>query len=83
MNSLPAKAWRATKSLITFVSDRPGHDLRYSIDPSRICGELGWQPRETFESGLRKTVQWYLSNRPWWQDIRAAVYGGERLGIPA
>ncbi|MGB6537106.1 MAG: dTDP-glucose 4,6-dehydratase [Xanthobacteraceae bacterium] len=69
--------------LIAFVADRPGHDRRYAVDPARICGQLGWQPRETFESGLRKTVEWYLANRPWWRPLRRQVYGGERLGVPA
>jgi dTDP-glucose 4,6-dehydratase len=71
------------EKLITFVADRPGHDLRYAIDPTKIANELGWKPRETFETGLRKTVEWYLSNRPWWQRIRSGVYRGERLGVPA
>jgi dTDP-glucose 4,6-dehydratase len=71
------------ESLIAFVADRPGHDLRYAIDPARICTELGWQPQETFATGLRKTVQWYLDNRAWWQEIRANIYSGERLGVPA
>ena len=79
----PSKAIGSREALITFVTDRPGHDLRYAIDPARICTELGWQPRETFESGLRKTVEWYLANRAWWQPIREGVYGGERLGVPA
>jgi dTDP-glucose 4,6-dehydratase len=79
----PDKAIGSRERLITFVADRPGHDQRYAIDPTRICDELGWQPRETFATGLRKTVAWYLSNRPWWQAIRANVYGGERLGVPA
>jgi dTDP-glucose 4,6-dehydratase len=79
----PSKAVRSRESLIAFVTDRPGHDLRYAIDPTRICSELGWQPRESFESGLRKTVSWYLNNRPWWQAIRDNVYAGERLGVPA
>jgi dTDP-glucose 4,6-dehydratase len=79
----PSKTIGSREALITFVADRPGHDLRYAIDPSRICDELGWQPRETFDSGLRKTVQWYLANRAWWQRIREKVYGGERLGVPA
>jgi dTDP-glucose 4,6-dehydratase len=79
----PSKAIGCHEALITFVADRPGHDLRYAIDPTRICGELRWQPRETFESGLRKTVQWYLANRAWWQRIRDNVYGGERLGASA
>lgn len=68
------------QNLITFVQDRPGHDLRYAIDGSKIARELGWSPQETFESGLRKTIRWYLDNRPWWQDIRAHAYRGERLG---
>jgi dTDP-glucose 4,6-dehydratase len=71
------------EKLITFVADRPGHDLRYAIDPARISNELGWKPRETFETGLRKTVEWYLANRLWWQRIRSGVYRGERLGVPA
>ena len=69
------------EALIEFVTDRPGHDLRYAIDPTRISTELGWQPRESFETGLRKTVAWYLSNRSWWQRIRSGVYRGERLGV--
>jgi dTDP-glucose 4,6-dehydratase len=70
------------EGLITFVTDRPGHDLRYAIDPTKVGG-LGWQPRETFESGLRKTVEWYLANRSWWERIRSGVYRGERLGVVA
>ncbi len=66
--------------LITFVADRPGHDLRYAIDARKIRQELGWAPQETFESGLRKTVEWYLTNRSWWERIRSNVYRGERLG---
>ena len=54
------------EELITFVKDRPGHDVRYAIDASKIQRELGWVPQETFESGLRKTVQWYLDNESWW-----------------
>jgi dTDP-glucose 4,6-dehydratase len=67
----PSKAIGQHETLITLVADRPGHDLRYSIDPSRISIELGWQPLETFETGLRKTVEWYLSNRAWWDRIRS------------
>ena len=67
--------------LISFVHDRPGHDLRYAIDASRITRELGWRPRDTMTTGLRKTVQWYLDNRPWWERIRSGVYRGERLGV--
>jgi dTDP-glucose 4,6-dehydratase len=66
--------------LITFVADRPGHDLRYAMDARKIRQELGWVPQETFESGLRKTVAWYLANPSWWERIRSAVYRGERLG---
>jgi len=76
-----APADRDRASLITFVEDRPGHDQRYAIDPSNVIAELGWRPRETFESGLRKTVEWYLDNRMWWKDIHQRVYGGERLGV--
>lgn len=66
--------------LITFVKDRPGHDLRYAIDASKIERELCWKPEESFESGLRKTVQWYLNNRGWWQAVLDGSYQMERLG---
>ena len=69
------------RDLITFVRDRPGHDMRYAIDCSKIERELGWLPTETFESGLRKTVEWYLSNAEWWQAVRSGAYRGERLGL--
>src|ERR1035437_3781814 len=69
------------RDLINFVPDRPGHDRRYAIDPSKIENELGWHSMETFESGLRKTVQWYLGHPEWWQPLRKGVYGGERLGL--
>ena len=68
------------ENLIRFVADRPGHDQRYAIDASKIERELGWRPQESFESGLRNTVQWYLENRDWWGRIRSGVYRGERLG---
>jgi len=71
------------ESLITYVADRPGHDMRYAIDASRIAADLNWEPQETFESGLRKTVEWYLANRTWWERIRSGVYRGERLGVVA
>ena len=67
--------------LITFVQDRPGHDVRYAIDASKIQRELGWVPEETFESGLRKTVEWYLANEDWWQSILDGSYQVERLGL--
>ena len=66
--------------LITFVKDRPGHDLRYAIDASKIRDELGWQPRESFETGLRKTVLWFLNNQAWWQKILSGEYRLSRIG---
>ena len=77
----PAPDGRARRELIAFVADRPGHDLRYAIDCGKIGRELGWRPRETFESGLRKTVAWYIEHSDWWGDIRAGRYAGDRLGI--
>jgi dTDP-glucose 4,6-dehydratase len=71
------------RALMAFVADRPGHDLRYAIDATKITTELGWRPHESFESGLRKTVEWYLANRSWWERIRSGVYRGERLGVVA
>jgi dTDP-glucose 4,6-dehydratase len=71
------------RRLITFVSDRPGHDRRYAVDPSRIEIELGWRPEQTLESGLEATVRWYLRNERWWRPLRQRVYGGERLGLIA
>ncbi len=68
------------RSLITFVNDRPGHDVRYAIDASKIDKELGWKPQETFESGMRKTVQWYLDNSGWWQRVLSGDYCLDRIG---
>jgi dTDP-glucose 4,6-dehydratase len=68
------------RELISFVTDRPGHDLRYAIDCSKIERELGWRASETFETGIRKTIRWYLDNEDWWQAIRSGKYRGERLG---
>jgi dTDP-glucose 4,6-dehydratase len=68
-------------SLITFVTDRPGHDQRYAIDAGKIAGELGWRPAETFESGLRRTVEWYLENRGWCQRVMDGSYQLQRLGL--
>jgi len=68
------------RELITFVTDRPGHDKRYAIDASKIASTLGWTPQETFESGLAKTVDWFLANKDWWQRVRSGTYQGERLG---
>ena len=68
---------------ITFVTDRPGHDARYAINPSRIRAELGWRPSVTVEEGLERTVQWYLDNAGWWQPLLARKGVGERLGTSA
>ncbi len=67
--------------LITFVTDRPGHDARYAIDPTRIRTELGWRPSVTLDQGLRKTVRWYLDNQAWWQPLQARHGVGQRLGV--
>ena len=72
---------RCYADLIEFVADRPGHDQRYAIDAGKIQRELGWQPLETFESGIRKTVEWYLDNPTWWQPILSERYCGARLGL--
>ena len=76
-----APAARPRRSLVEFVTDRPGHDLRYAIDASRARYELGWEPQESFESGLERTIRWYLDNRAWWEPLRNRVYRGERLGL--
>lgn len=67
--------------LITFVSDRPGHDARYAIDATKLERELGWQAKEDFDTGIQKTVEWYLENSWWWQPLRDGIYSGERLGM--
>ncbi|MCY1554996.1 dTDP-glucose 4,6-dehydratase 2 [compost metagenome] len=69
------------EDLITYVQDRPGHDKRYAIDASKIQRELGWTPQESFESGIRKTVQWFLANSEWWKRVQDGSYQRERLGI--
>lgn len=69
------------RDLITFVADRPGHDRRYAIDPSKIEGQLGWRAEENFASGIAKTVDWYLDNEAWWRPLRDGVYAGQRLGL--
>ena len=69
------------QDLITYVSDRPGHDIRYAIDATKIANELDWQPKETFESGIRKTVSWYLTNKQWWTRVLDGSYTRARLGI--
>lgn len=69
------------RSLITLVPDRPGHDLRYAIDMTKIQRELGWVARESVDSGLRKTVAWYLANQGWCERVQTGTYRGERLGL--
>jgi dTDP-glucose 4,6-dehydratase len=77
----PESPHRPHARLIAFVTDRPGHDHRYAMDADKIQRELGWSPRESFATGLRKTVAWYLDNRWWWEPIWSERYGGTRLGI--
>ena len=77
---LPPTTGNARRNLIRFVADRPGHDRRYAIDSSKIKERLGWTPQETFETGLARTVDWYLNNQWWWEPIRSQTYKGERLG---
>jgi dTDP-glucose 4,6-dehydratase len=76
-----APAERSRSSLITFVPDRPGHDLRYAIDATKARMELGWRSRIDFQTGLERTVRWYVENRTWWEPLRKKVYQGERLGL--
>ncbi len=79
----PLVSGASRRELITFVSDRPGHDRRYAIDCSKIKQHLGWEPSVGFEDGLRRTVQWYLDNEHWWAPLRSSTYAGERLGVGA
>ncbi|HEV8026668.1 MAG TPA: dTDP-glucose 4,6-dehydratase [Stellaceae bacterium] len=79
-DELPQSPYRPHERLIGFVEDRPGHDLRYAMDDGKLRRKLAWHPRESLETGLRKTVRWYLDNRAWWEPIRSGVYRGERLG---
>jgi dTDP-glucose 4,6-dehydratase len=69
------------EALISFVTDRPGHDARYAIDATKLETELGWKAQETFDSGIARTIDWYLANESWWKPLRQKVYGGERLGL--
>lgn len=78
---VPDSAFRPHASLITFVTDRPGHDERYAIDATKMQQELRWTPGETFESGLRKTVEWYLANQGWCERVTSGVYRGQRMGL--
>jgi dTDP-glucose 4,6-dehydratase len=76
----PLPDGRGRRSLIAFVADRPGHDRRYALDPAKIGRELGWEACESFESGIAKTIDWYLGNDWWWRPIREGGYSGARLG---
>jgi dTDP-glucose 4,6-dehydratase len=76
----PRTDGRSYAEQISYVTDRPGHDFRYAIDASKLRTELGWTPRETFESGIEKTIRWYLDNEGWWRDILSGAYAGQRLG---
>lgn len=78
---VPSSPHRPHNSLIRFVTDRPGHDFRYAMNISKITHELGWRPEETFESGIKKTVEWYLANTSWWKAIQDKSYRGQRLGL--
>jgi dTDP-glucose 4,6-dehydratase len=80
MDQLRPKA-QPHADLITYVTDRPGHDARYAIDATKLETELGWKAQENFDSGIERTVQWYLDNEWWWQPLRQGVYAGERLGV--
>ena len=77
----PRKNGESYSELITYVADRPGHDFRYAIDAAKIEKELNWSPKETFETGIRKTIQWYLDNEKWWRKIQDGTYNQERLGM--
>ena len=79
----PLPGGKRRRDLITFVTDRPGHDRRYAIDPSKIENELGWRAEESFETGIEKTIDWYLANEWWWGPIRENKYAGDRLGSAA
>lgn len=83
LDELRPRAEGKYAELITFVTDRPGHDARYAIDPKRIRNELGWRPSVTVEEGLRKTVEWYLANEDWWRALQDRHGVGERLGVKA
>jgi len=77
----PAGSGKSYHELITFVKDRPGHDFRYAIDASKLKKEIGWEPKESFNTGIQKTIEWYLKNEEWWRIIQENTYKQERLGI--
>ena len=77
----PAGSGKSYHELITFVKDRPGHDFRYAIDASKLKKQIGWEPKESFNTGIQKTIEWYLKNEEWWKIIQENTYKQERLGI--
>jgi dTDP-glucose 4,6-dehydratase len=77
----PRADGKSYKEQISFVADRPGHDFRYAIDASKLRRDLGWTPQQTFESGIGRTIRWYLDNEAWWRPILGGAYAGERLGL--
>lgn len=81
LDEFAPSAAASRRDLISFVADRPGHDFRYAMDPGKIERELGWRPRENFESGLAKTVRWFCDNRTWWQNILDRGYRHTRIGL--
>jgi dTDP-glucose 4,6-dehydratase len=81
LDELSPSATGARRRLITFVADRPGHDKRYAIDASKLERDLGWRAEENFETGIAKTVQWYIDQEPWWRSILARGYDTSRLGL--
>lgn len=79
----PRADGQSYRKQISFVADRPGHDFRYAIDATKLERDLGWRPQETFESGMEKTIRWYLDNQDWWKAIQSGAYRGDRLGLAA
>ena len=78
---MPRTDGKSYADQIEFVADRPGHDRRYAIDPTKIQNDLGWEPLTSFEEGIRQTVEWYLANRPWWEPLLSERYDTARLGV--
>ena len=77
----PSNTGKSHNQMISFVKDRPGHDFRYAINTTKIKKDLNWEPKETFDSGLIKTIKWYLENENWWKKIQKNTYKQERLGV--
>ena len=80
-HEIPLKNQKLYSDQIIFVKDRPGHDFRYAIDAKKIENELGWKPKESFKTGIKKTISWYLNNRNWWENIQKNTYQQKRLGV--